>query len=252
MRLRREVWHWPSLLWWLGVLVAVVQIKHHYSIATAAELEWMLRPLARLLEWFTGHEFHKDVQGEWVSETADVRLVKACAGVNFMLMSFMAYAWRARPDRGGGADRLWSIAARPLLLCGLIVASWATGLMANSLRIIAAMTVESRGWESGALGVTGAELHRMIGLVIFVPLLSLQMMLGERGNRREALAVPLLLYLLLLVVVPLATGNALERPAVFGRHLLSMAVVMTALGGIYFLCHHRFGGKRRIAPGPGQ
>lgn len=52
---------------------------------------------------------------------------------------------------------------------------------------------------------------------IYLPVLSLQMMLGNRSTSRDAVVVPLLLYLLLMVVVPLLTGNALQpRPCLSG------------------------------------
>ena len=71
-----------------------------------------------------------------MSETADVRLVKGCAGINFMLMSFMAYAWAVRPQRCVVTGLLSWIALRLLYLTAAIFAAWATGLIANSLRII--------------------------------------------------------------------------------------------------------------------
>jgi len=240
VRFGGEVCSWQSLLWWLAVLALVVQLKHHYSIATAAELEWMLRPLSQLLEGFTGHEFHRDGRSEWVSETADVRLVKACAGINFMLISFMAYAWIARPERCLGAGLLPWIAGRLLLLCATVVAAWASGLFANSLRIILAMSVDSDGWGLDAIGIGAAELHRFIGMGIYLPVLSLQMMLGNCSTNRDAVVVPLLLYLLLMVVVPLLTGNALQRPTLFIKHLLSVSVMMAVMCGIGLLWQHRF------------
>ena len=244
MRFGREAWPWQSLWWWLAVVAVVVQLKHHYSIATAAELEWTLRPLSQLLEWFTGHEFHRDDGHEWVSETADVRLVKGCAGINFMLMSFMAYAWSARPERCEGAGLLRWIAGRLPFLCAAIFAAWATGLFANSLRIIVAMGVDADGWELDVIGIGAAELHRLIGMGIYVPVLSLQMMLGNRSRSRDAVVVPGLLYLLLMVMVPLLTGNALQHPALFARHLLSVAPMIAVTWGIALLWHRWPANKR--------
>lgn len=252
MPFRGKTWRWPSLLWWLAVAVVALQLKHHYSTAAVADLEWMLRPLSLLLEWFTGHEFHRDSNYEWVSESADVRLVKACAGINFMLMSFMAYAWVARPDRCMSADPLPWIARQLLLLCAALIASWATCLLANSLRIIIAMTAISRGWELDAIGIAATELHRLIGMVVYVPLLSFQVMLGNRSNTRDVFAAPVLLYLLLMVVVPLLTGNALQHPALFGKHLLNVSVMIAVMCGIYFLSYHYLPGKRQQeTPNPG-
>ena len=235
MRIGREAWSWQSLLWWLAVLAVAVQLKHHYSIATAAELEWMLRPLSQLLEWFTGHEFYRDNRAQWVSETADVRLVKGCAGINFMLMSFMAYAWVVRPQRCVVTGLLsWSV-LRLLYLCAAIVAAWATGLIANSLRILVAMSVDSRGWQLDAIGIGAAELHRLVGMGIYLPVLSLQILGSNRSTSRDAIAAAFLLYLLLMIVVPLLTGNALQHPALFLRHLLTVSVMMGVMWGIVSL-----------------
>ena len=55
-----------------------------------------------------------------------------------------------------------------------------------------------------------AGLYRLIGMLIYVPCLSLQLALGGRRDNRVVLAGPALLYLLLMVLVPLLTGNALE------------------------------------------
>jgi exosortase K len=241
MRLVCKLPGWRTLSWWLAVLAVVVTIKHHYSIASAAELEWMLRPLSLLLEWFSGHPFYQDSNGQWVSESADVRLVKACAGINFLLMSLMAWAWTLRPGRRPDNDTPAWIAGRVLLLCAAIVAAFATSLLANSLRIIVAMSVDSRG----------AGLHRLIGMMIYVPLLSLQLYLGERRDGKAALAGPALLYLLLMVVVPLLTGNAFVNPALFVEHLLPVSIMIAAMCGVYFLCtRYRLSEHGELRPKP--
>jgi len=239
MQFRPETWRWQSLLWWLSVLAVVVSLKQHYSIATAADLEWMLRPLSLLLEWFTGHDFHRDSNFEWVSEGADVRLVKSCAGINFMLMSFMTYAWITRPDTRVDTDHLSLIMGQLLILCAAMVASWATSLIANSLRIILAMAAADQGWELDLIGIDAVELHRLIGMLIYVPLLSLQMMLGRRASIRDAFLAPVLLYLLLMVLVPIVTGNALRHPVLFMEHLVYVSIMVAVMCSIVFLYHYR-------------
>jgi exosortase K len=223
MQFVRSAWNWYTLSWWLAVLGVALALKYHYSVAVAAELEWMFRPLSLLLEWFSGHPFYRDSNHEWVSETADVRLVKACAGINFLLMSLVAYGWMLRPGHHPeSAAPVW-MARRFLLLCTAIVAAWATGLLANSLRIIILMKLDPQG----------AELHRLTGMLVYVPVLSLQLALGGRRDWREVLAGPVLLYLLLTVAVPLLTGNALMNPALFTNHLLYVLVMMAVMCSIY-------------------
>ena len=214
---------WKTLAWWLTVLGIALAIKHHYSIASAADLEWMLRPLSLLLEWISGHPFHRDSLHEWVSESADVRLVKGCAGINFLLMSLLAWAWVFRPDHREDVDVPTWVAGRILLLSAVIIAAWTTGLLANSLRILVAMNLPGHG----------AGLHRLIGMLIYVPLLSLQLHLGDQGNWKAALAGPVILYLLLMAVVPVLTGNAFNSPGQFIEHLLYLAAMMTIMGGLY-------------------
>lgn len=231
----RENRYWQSLLWWLAVLVVVVLLKRHYSIATAADLEWMFRPLSLLLEWFSGHHFYMDGNYEWVSESADVRLVKACAGINFMLMSLMGYAWILRPVLRGNTDPLLWVRGRILLLCAAITAAWITCLLANSLRISVAMTVDTSAWGLDVIGIDSAQLHRLIGLMIYVPLLSVQMALGNRSDPIDALAGPAILYLIMMALVPLLTGNALAHPALFVEHLGYVSVMVAVMCGIWIL-----------------
>ena len=90
------------------------------------------------------------------------------------------------------------------------MAAWTTALLANSLRILVAMNLPGHG----------AGLHRLIGMLIYVPLLSLQLHLGDRETGKAALAGPVILYLLLMAVVPVLTGNAFNSPGVVIQHLL--------------------------------
>jgi exosortase K len=214
-----------TLLWWLAVLLIAVALKHHYSVATASQLDWMLRPLARVLEVFTGQAFVRAANGEWLSPGADVRLVKACAGVNFMLMSFLVYAWLMRPVSPLRTGALSWAAGRVSLLYLAVIAAWLTALFANALRIVLAMQAESRGWHLDAAGLHAADVHRLIGMLVYLPLLSLQMMANRRATGWQVLVVPFLLYLLLTMLVPMLTGNAWHDPALFLRHLLSLACI---------------------------
>ena len=227
---------WRSVSWWLAVSLLAVALKHHYSTAGVGELDWMFRPLSQLLEWYTGHAFYRDSDHGWVSEAADVRLVKACAGINFMVMSFVAYAWVLRPDRRAPARILWWTAGRVVLLGGAFMASWMTAVLANSARIIAAMNIDPHGWVPDALGMGAADVHRLTGMAVYLPVLALQTMFGDRGAGRSAFLVPFMLYLLLTVVVPLFTGNALRDPTLFLRHLLTLSAVIIAGCAVAFLC----------------
>jgi len=233
-----KVWR-RHILWWTAVLLAALALKHHYSVAAAQELAWVFRPLAMLLEWITGFSFYQDSNHEWLSSAANIRLVKACAGINFMIMSFLGYAWILRPEARANTQGFWSLVGQLLLLPAAAVVAWATGLVANSLRIMLALAAADQGWEQWLPGIDGSELHRFIGLSVYVPLLSLQMALGDRlrngygkGAGYSALVAPLLLYPALTLVVPLLTGNALQNSGAFMEHLRYVLGLNVVLGSL--------------------
>ena len=230
-----------SLLWWLPVLALALLLKQHYSIANAAELEWMLQPLSDLLSLLTGNEFYRDMNGEWVSVTADVRLVKSCAGINFMLMSLLAFAWTFRPDQKTQPQSFAGLAGGLALLATISVAAWGTSLLANTLRILLAMYLQTSDSIIHTLGIDESAIHRLIGLAIYLPLLTLQMMPGRRVSRRQMMYVPVLLYVPLMVMVPLLTGNALRNQSLFFEHLfqllLGIAIIQAGLYLLFNRCH---------------
>lgn len=249
MQQERKLLSWQPL-WWLSAITIAVLLKHHYSIATVDELQWILRPLAMLLEWFSGHHFQQDNNQEWVSISADIRLVKGCAGINFMVMSFLAYVWILRPDRNSTENIFIQTTGQLLLLSAAFIAAWATCLLGNSLRIIVAMTAASQNWQLELIGFDEQQLHRLIGMLIYVPLLSLQIRLGNRDKRSNAVwLAPVALYLLLMVLVPLLTGNALQNPAMFLEH--STPVVILALLALLGLALKRYKKKHCDHSGKG-
>lgn len=232
MRLLYNKSLWQSLLWWLPVVTMALLLKQHYSSATAIELEWILQPLSDLLTVITGNEFHRDTNGEWVSISADVRLVKSCAGVNFMLMSLLAFAWSFRPDTKEQLQTISWTVGYPLLLAAVCVAAFSMTLFANTLRILLAMYLQADGSVIDSIGIDAGTVHRFIGLAVYLPLLTLQMMSDRRVSRQQILFVPIFLYAALMVLVPLITGNALRNPALFLEHVvqLSAAIIIFQVG----------------------
>ena len=234
-RLRLERYHWQSLLWWLPMLTMALLLKQHYSVADTAGLQWMLQPLADLLSLISGHDFQRSVNGEWYSASADVSLVKACAGINFMLMSLLAYAWVFRPDRNEQPQTvLWSI-TQLLLLVAVFIAAWATTLFANTLRIWLAMYLQADDSILAGLGIDGRQLHRFIGIAVYLLILSIQMLPSRRIARWQKAAIPILLYLLLMVLVPLLTGNALHQPMFFIEHVAQLLLGLVVVQGVWYL-----------------
>lgn len=213
------------LLWWLFAALIAWALKRHYSLANTDELRWMLQPVALLLEAVTGNRYEASVEGEWYSATAGILLVKGCAGLNFMIMSFVGWCWLARPAR---FERLTptALVEWPALLAMALVMAWAAAVGVNVLRILAAMSV-----GPALAGWLGAEqAHRLLGLLIYLPALSVQLVLGDRRNPGAAVLMAVATYLGLMLVTPLLTGRALSDPAPFLAYALLVLGVAAPLG----------------------
>ncbi|MDM3871067.1 exosortase K [Porticoccus sp. W117] len=222
-----------GLLWWPLSLGLALLLKQHYSAASIAELNWIMQPLAILLEWFSGHHFlqgsNQDGNLEWFSYSADVRLVKGCAGINFMILSLMVYCWVLQPKKP---------IHQAVLLPAAALAAWATSLLANSLRILIAMTAARQQWDWSALGIDDHQQHRLIGIAVYLPLLSAQTMLKQRQGYLP-LILPVVLYALLMAAVPLITGNAFHQPQLFKQHL-TVILLIAVLCGTMVIFHRLF------------
>ena len=119
------------LAWWPLAVGIAAALKWHFSVAAASELVWMLRPLSLLLQLLTGWHFRPNADGEWQSFDAGIVLVKACAGINFMVLSLLGWCWMLRPHVDGAsgaasarraapparAARAWPLLEWPALLC---------------------------------------------------------------------------------------------------------------------------------------
>jgi exosortase K len=229
-----------SLFWWLPVFTLALLLKQYYSVASAAELEWILQPVSDLLSLITGNEFHRDTNGEWVSLSADVRLVKSCTGINFMLMSLLVFAWTFRPDRKEQPQTFAWTGSYMVLIAAILVAAWTTTLLANTLRILLAMHLQTDDSILHGLGMDGSMIHRFVGLAVYLPLLTLQMTPVKRVSRQQMLFIPVILYIALMVLVPLLTGNALRNPALFLEHVIQLTVAIAVIQtGLHLVTRRR-------------
>jgi exosortase K len=210
-------------------------LKHHYSVADATGLGWMLRPVALLLQLTTGEAFSVTAAGEWRSPAAGIVLVKACAGINFMIVSLLGWCWLLRPasPRARAWPRWLRLLEWPLLFAGTLALAWGTAILVNVARILLALAV-GHGLEELAGGAVPA--HRLIGLAVYLPALTAQMLLASREQRGAALLFAATLYLALMLVVPMLTGQAWLQPRLFAGHAAMVIAAVLALAAIGYRC----------------
>ena len=177
---------------WGVVLLMVLAFKALYSSVPTSQLQWLLWPLATLLNSVSSLTFTPTPSGEWLDADHNLIIVKACAGGNFLIASWLGYLWRWR-------DRLG-----PLIALKAFGAAWLTTLVANAIRIL----LIAHGQNDLALhtGLSAADSHRLIGIIVYFGILSLQ--LAGAGALVTASAIYLGITLLLPWLNALWSGRS--------------------------------------------
>ena len=83
---------WDALfLCW--VVAAAYALKRHYATASAEELGWVLAPTAALVECFTSIHFTLERGVGFMSDSRDVVIAPACAGLNYFVVAMLSLSF---------------------------------------------------------------------------------------------------------------------------------------------------------------
>lgn len=199
--------------WWSLALLVAFLLKLHYSVATADEMQWILWPLAGLTHIVSGMSFLMNDVGEWVNAEHNMVIAKSCAGVNFMILSFLVCAWRFRP-----VNYRFNLLVSCFGFISLsLIIAWSIAVLVNTLRIL--VTVQLYLHETTFLGLSAEQVHRVAGIFIFLPALWLQLSVSSRLKIFRAGTIAAGLYLSMVIGVPLVTGNYQLNTGLFAEQV---------------------------------
>ena len=189
------------------VLLCALALKSYYSTATADELRWILAPTTALVELLSGRSFAFESYTGYMSSDHTFVIAVPCAGVNFLLTAFLMISlrrlWRERFQ--GVSWRFLPIA---------IGIAYVATLIANTVRICVALEIQRRAIEFSWL--TGNQLHRVEGIVIYFGFLLFLFMLLERMDSPTPLRLkrvflfPLVIYYATTLGIPLINGSYMQ------------------------------------------
>jgi exosortase K len=190
MNRRRMIWGAQLAI----VALCALTLKQYYSTATANELRWILAPTTLIVELLSGRSFEFESYTGYMSRDHAFVIAVPCAGVNFLITAFVMLTLR----------RLWrerfeSISWRFLPLC--LVFAYATTVIANAVRICVALEIQRRSVEVSWL--SGNQLHRLEGIVVYFGFLMLLFVLMER----KLLIFPVIIYYAMTLGVPIINGS---------------------------------------------
>jgi len=174
---------------WLVILVMVLTLKQFYSAAQAAQLQWMLYPLVLMLELLSDMSFQLMPDYAWIDAAHQVGIVKGCAGINFLIISLLAYLWLRRDQ---------ALSFRMLLRAFL--AAWLSALCANALRVL--LSVYGQSGLAEMAGISDEDSHRAIGIVVYFLCLWGQVSIFNVQSFRQKTATTLMIYFGMTLLFP--------------------------------------------------
>jgi exosortase K len=220
----------------LAVLIMLL-LKHHYRVATAAHLDWILSPTATLVAWFTSANPVFEIGVGYVDFANGIIVAPGCAGVNFMIMAFGLAAFY-------GLHHIKRLPAQLTWLLLALVEAYGLTLVVNTMRIALSITLYEADIYSGWL--TAARVHRLAGVVLYlgalwlyflglrrvVVLLCWQFDHLQHHKKTHSSGWPVLgWYLLGAVGVPLANQAWQKDLPTFGEHCATVILGGLAIFG---------------------
>lgn len=219
------------------ILLCALTIKLFYSNASVNQLRWILAPTTSLVELVSGSQFDFESHAGYMMSDRSFVIAASCAGVNFLLTSFLMLSlgkvWRSRTQKEtheSSPNLPWRF-----IPTAAVVAYLAT-LVANTVRISTALRL--RRMPLDISWMSGNQLHRVEGIVIYFGFLLLLFVISEKVSSDSATAstnasgllrqsfFPLVIYYATTLGIPLANG-AYRQGSDFWEH--SVFVLLTPL-----------------------
>ncbi len=207
-------------------------LKWHYSHAALGQLRYILDPTGWLVELLSGHVFRFEAGVGIASQSAQLAITRACAGVNFLIVCFAMLAFT-------GLRSLKSWRSQVGWLAAALSAAYVLTLLVNSLRILWALHLHRE--------------HRVEGTVLYLVALCViyagaeQLLARFAAPRMGRPWLPLGIYLGMTILVPIMNG-ALRTPE-FGKHVLVVSVSTGVVAGVWGLGVMFLGLRRRQTRG---
>ena len=203
------------------VLLCALTLKLYYSSASADQLRWILAPTTVLVELLTATPFEFETHAGYLSSDRTFLIAAACAGVNFLITSFLMLSlgklWRERSQ---------NISWRYIPAAALT--AYLATLVANTVRISVALWQQRM--STGISWLNPNQLHRLEGILVYFGFLLLLFVVSEKLNSENPSSLlrrfffPLLVYYAITLGIPLSNG-AFRQGAAFWEHSLFVFLI---------------------------
>jgi len=169
-----------ALFYAMGLIISL-GLKYYYSHAGSDDLNWILIPTSRVVEYLSGIHFEKELHIGLVNHAHRFIIVPSCAGVNFLTIAFATLFFSfVHCLKGIGLKLLWLAISAGF--------AYPLTLVANALRIIAAIYLYQADIYGG--WVTMERVHRVEGTFTYFLFLLITYLTAERLAQGLILKAP--------------------------------------------------------------
>jgi len=208
-----------------AVTLCALALKYFYSTASPDELRWILAPTTTLVGLLSGRSFAFESHAGYMSSDNRFLIAASCAGVNFLLASFLMLTLRKFWLERSKSSKWRSIPVSAII-------AYVFTIIANTSRICIALEMQDHPLRLD--GLNGNQIHRLEGIVVYFVFLTFLFLLTERmeqGRSSELikfLFFPLAIYYGTTLGLPFLNG-AYKQGAPFIEHVAFVIAVPLVL-----------------------
>lgn len=147
----------PVYILYLGCLISAFAIKLFYTNADSSSLQFILAPVTRLVEVFTGTLYHFVPERGYMSSDLTVEIGPSCAGINFLVILFCSFSFSFIKEFSG----IIKVLAAVLFL----ILSYIITVIVNTFRIVAAINFTV--YNDAYLKIDKEDFHKILGTLVY-------------------------------------------------------------------------------------
>ena len=155
---------YPTYILYISCLVIVIIIKLFYSNAGSSSLLFILAPVTKLVETFTGIPFYYMPEIGYLSLEGSIEIGSGCAGINFLVILFCTLVFSFIGQFRGTIKKA---ALFPIFL----LLSYIITVIVNTFRIVTLINVSNL--NDAWLGLDNILFHKVTGALIYFFFLTL-------------------------------------------------------------------------------
>jgi exosortase K len=205
----------------------VFALKYHYSIASSDDLEWILKPTAKLVETILNKPFIKESSTGYVNWEYNIIIAKSCAGINFFITAFCMQTF-------GSIKKIKILFKQLSFIIQHMIIIYILTILVNTFRIIISIWLLNADIYSKWL--TKDQVHKITGIIIFFSSLCVLYIISKKISGKHKIIQsylrPLAWYLIVIVLIPMIRGWGTNFNNQFLKH--SFIVILISFIIIFF------------------